>query len=287
MVGILLQALRDDPTELAWQSVARPVNRRRLVFQDRRGERCGVVSRKGASTGRHLVEDDPQREDVRTVIDRVPLNLFRRHVGKRAHHAALAGQGLGLHEGSARLTHFRAELGQPEVEHLDPAVFSDHHVRRLEIPMDDAPLMGRGQGLRHRHREIEKAVDLEPLIGDQLVEPPSLDQLHDEKMNGAAVSDTLFAGGALGLCLSHLVNGHDVGMAEGGDGAGLTLEAFEPIRVGCHLLGQHLERHLAPQLGVLGEIDLPHAARTELVQDLVVGELAADHRIAAILPVTE
>ena len=66
-------------------------------------------------------------------------------------------------------------------------------------------------------------------------------------------------------------------MVEGGEHLCLALEALEPLGVGGHLRRQNLERHLALELGVPGEVDLPHPALAELVEDPVVGEGLADH----------
>ena len=45
----------------------------------------------GAARG-HLVENHPQREDVRACIRVAPLDLLRRHIRDRAEHRALLGQ---------------------------------------------------------------------------------------------------------------------------------------------------------------------------------------------------
>ena len=45
--------------------------------------------------------------------------------------------------------------------------------------------------------------------------------------------------------------------------------------IGGQSPGQHLESHLSPQLGVLGQVDLAHAAAPELAEDPVA---AREHR---------
>ena len=49
-------------------------------------------------------------------------------------------------------------------------------------------------------------------------------------------------------------------MGELGDGLGLALEAGEPLGVAGHLLGQHLDRHLAVERRVSRAIDHTHPA---------------------------
>ena len=45
---------------------------------------------------------------------------------------------------------------------------------------------------------------------------------------------------------------------------------------------EDLERDLAVQFGVLGQIDFAHASGADLLQHLVVGELAADHLLSSV-----
>lgn len=65
-------------------------------------------------------------------------------------------------------------------------------------------------------------------------------------------------------------------MIEGGDRSSLALKPLEAIRIGSQLFGQHLESHIAPQLGVFGPINFAHAAFTQLGSDLEMGEGGAD-----------
>ena len=58
--------------------------------------------------------------------------------------------------------------------------------------------------------------------------------------------------------------------------SGLALETSQAVGVRGHRLGQHLYRNLAPQLGVIGTVHLPHAALAELGGDPEVGECLTD-----------
>ena len=57
----------------------------------------------------------------------------------------------------------------------------------------------------------------------------------------------------------------------------------EAHRVAGHGLGQNLDRHLSPELGVLGTVDLSHTAFAELGGDVEMRERFADHSDAAEL----
>ena len=52
--------------------------------------------------------------------------------------------------------------------------------------------------------------------------------------------------------------------------------------VPCHSLRQELERHKAMKFGVLGLKDHTHPAATELLNDSVMRDGLADHRLAML-----
>ena len=74
------------------------------------------------------------------------------------------------------------------------------------------------------------------------------------------------------LLVADVVQRADVGVVELGDGAGLALEAGAELRAGRQVGGQHLDRHVAAQAGVVGAVDLAHPARADRGDDLVRAE---------------
>jgi hypothetical protein len=58
-------------------------------------------------------------------------------------------------------------------------------------------------------------------------------------------------------------------VVEGGDGAGLALEAAQPLGVPKGFLGQDLEGDLTSEAGVAGSIDFTHPPGTQRGEDLV------------------
>ncbi len=52
-------------------------------------------------------------------------------------------------------------------------------------------------------------------------------------------------------------------MVQRGEHFGFALEAGQPVGVSSERFWQHLERHVAVELGVPGLIDLSHAALTD------------------------
>ena len=73
----------------------------------------------------------------------------------------------------------------------------------------------------------------------------------------------------------HVVHGEDVRMVQSPDRPGFLLEPAQPLRIGRHRLGQHLDRHLASEPRVLRPIHLPHPARAERREDLVGAQTGA------------
>jgi hypothetical protein len=66
-------------------------------------------------------------------------------------------------------------------------------------------------------------------------------------------------------------------MLESGEALCLALEAHESLLTSGDLGRQDLERHPALEVGVLDEVNDPHSARTELLEDLVMRQGPADH----------
>ena len=94
-------------------------------------------------------------------------------------------------------------------------------------------------------------------------DPPAsaLDQLHDESRGAVALLQT--------------VDLRDVRMIERGEDFGFTLEARQPLAIGRHGLGQHLDGDGALQVGIAGAIHLAHAARADLGGDFIGTESGA------------
>src|ERR1700730_402828 len=55
------------------------------------------------------------------------------------------------------------QLGQTEVQNLDVSVFGDEEVVGLQVPMDDAFLMRRGQTAQNLHGIVERLAHRETL----------------------------------------------------------------------------------------------------------------------------
>ena len=81
-----------------------------------------------------FIENEPEREEVRARIGFAAERLLRGHVGRRAEQRVRPRQLL-----------IGRDLRDSEIENLD-AVTSQHDVRRLQVAVNDALVVGLGQG---------------------------------------------------------------------------------------------------------------------------------------------
>ena len=167
------------------------------------------------------------------MIDRSACDLLRRHVGHGAHHDPLAGVEIGLHFGIQGILRRRcSDLGEPEIQHLDPPVTRHHDIGRLEIAVDDAFGVSSRQRLGNGSANLEDPVDVHPTLVDEAIEGLPFDQLHGQEMHAVE--------------LLHRVHADHSGVVEGRQHGGLPAEAIQPLRVGGHLRRQNLQCNVAP-----------------------------------------
>ena len=117
----------------------------------------------------------------------------------------------------------------------------------VDADLGDAAVTGASRYRRQRRPSLQRV---------------TVDQLEDEEA-------------LLGVLLEP-VDRADVRMVERGQQLGLALESGEALLVSEEDLGQHLDRHVAPEPRVGGAIHLSHPAFAELGGDLVMEQVLAD-----------
>jgi hypothetical protein len=161
----------------------------RRVVEDLVHRVDGGVRLERALARHGLVEDAAEREDVRAVVDGLPLHLLRRHVADGSHHDPGARVLAGARRRDARFLVRRSPLGQlrePEVEHLREAVPRDHDVARLEVAVDDPRPVRLGDAVRRLGQITEEAPQVLLVHVDQLGQRMPVDPLHGDEVDGIA-----------------------------------------------------------------------------------------------------
>ena len=111
----------------------------------------GVAGKSGPAR-EHLVEDEPERPDVRALVYRLAPRLLRRHVGGRAeNHAAHRERSRTRERWRVQRVRTRpagrSRSREAEIQHLHRAVGAQLDVRGLQIAMDDPLLVRRFESL--------------------------------------------------------------------------------------------------------------------------------------------
>ena len=83
VLGVALETLHDDALELRIEAGLQCGRRRQRRVQDRVGQPPGLRFVERPPAGRHLVEHDAERVDVRARVNRLATHLLGRHVRQR------------------------------------------------------------------------------------------------------------------------------------------------------------------------------------------------------------
>ena len=142
---------------------------------------------------------------------------------------------------------------QPEVQHLDRAVVLHLHVGGLEIAVDDASLVGGFQRLGDLFGDRQCFVEGNLPLLDAICQRWAFDEFEHQRSHAVSFFEA--------------VDGSDVRMVQGGENLRFTLEPYEAVWVRREGIRQRLERHIAVKFGVVGAVDLAHAALADLGGD--------------------
>ena len=282
---LLLQGLHHDRLEVPIQPPRRPRRlrqrpRRLLADDPHRLRHHRLLHVVGKLAAEKLVEDHPQRVDVRPQVDLLGVapHLLRAHVGERPlHHSRFR------HD--RRHGHVRVrDPGEAEVEDLDVGdgcrerarpgprrgrLPHDQDVRWFEVPVDDASLVGvahrvadlpqQGKPLAHL---LRRQLPLGPAPAVVLAQGLTPDQLHGEEVQSV-------------LRAARLVDGGDGGMLEAGEGLGLPLEHPQVRVVHVGSAADDLQGHGPARVLLLGLVDDAHPPLAELPEDPEVADHSA------------
>ena len=232
----LVQLGRDVRTQLR-----RRLRRGREVLHRYLDRRLAV---EGRLSRQELVEDDAERVEIRARIDLAAARLLGREVLRRPHDRA-------------RLGHLaRPGARDPEVRHLHAALAVDEDVVRLDVAVDDAMPVREAERGEDLARVLDRDVDRSGAAADdQLLEGAAVEELHRDVVRV--------------LRVAAVVDRDDVRVVERRGVLRLAAEALDELVVVRVAVVEDLDRDAAAELLVLGEVDVRHAARSELAHDPV------------------
>ena len=149
-------------------------------------------------------------------------------------------------------------LGEAEIHDLDGALFREHHVRRLDIAVEDAVTMRVGECFEDARDELNGLLDRESRLALKDLEIAFTgDELHRDEESVLLRIDV------------HVEHGDDIRMVELRGRLCFAQETLTDVFDFHELLHEHLVRHDAIQPRVFGTIDDAHAASADLLDELV------------------
>ena len=201
----------------------------------------GAVEREASLD--HLVRHDAEAILIGGAGHRVSGALLGAHVGGGAHERPHLREDLPF-----------PRLGDPEIgDHRIPVAI-EHHVGGLDVAVDHPLAVRIRQCRTHLAQDPDHLRDREGPVLQHVVERFPHQILHHKEGEVASAADQ--------------VDRDDVRMGERGDGARLAEEALHRA-VGAHQRRRHhLDRDVAPELGVLRQENGGHRAAAEFAHDL-------------------
>ncbi len=245
---VLRQQLHGDGVERLGHAHTAVDQGLRLLLDVLVGDRDRRVGLERRCPRQHLVEHHAERIQVAAAVDGLALGLLGREVGGGAHHRAVLGE--------ARIGPAGERGGDTEVGDLHVAAVGHQDVAELDVAVDETGLMGGRERGGHVGRDLGGPVRLERPGGAQHVGHAAPRHVLHHDVVGPPL-------------LTPVVDAHDVGVVEVGGGLRLSPEALHEVRIVGELGEQDLQRDLAIEELVTGEIDVGHPAAGDVAQQLV------------------
>ena len=228
--------------------------RRHAPFEDRARDRLRVDAVDRATTDEHLEQHHPERVEIGARVDRVRRKcLFRRHVLRRPEDDAWTGE-------TRHRLRCRAELGDPEVEHLREGALRSRYeedVVGLEIAVDDAQRVRDREPGEDLERDVERERAIEAVLAiEALLERLAGEELHHEERSARVLLD-----------VGHR---HDVEAPDLRRHPRLLDEARDEPLPARELGVEHLHRDARPEGAVASLVDGAHPAFRDRADDTVL-----------------
>lgn len=256
---VALHAARDDGPQLFWRERIEGAQIRHAVVQQVCDNFLRRRSREQPPPTEYLEQEAPEREDVAPAVHSCTRHLFGRHVAERAEHDACR-----------RVRHCRtvrycrrleALQREAEVQDLDRTVAGQEDVLRLQVSMDDALAVRRGESVRRRRRDLYGVLPRDRARLHARAERAPFQQFHDGEQQ--TVHDR------------ELVYGKDARVRQRRDRARLRLEPLTHVGICRDVVRHDLDGDFAAQTHITAAIHVAHPTGAERAEDLVLGEAEA------------
>src|SRR5208283_4721248 len=257
--------------ELKRKSRIEPHRRDRGAVHDGFADDRGTLTAKGQFAGSHFVNDCTEGEEISAGVEFTGSHLFWRHIGYRSYHGARTGEMIGVSRAGLRVERCHlggraacgSDFGETEIQNLGVSALGREDVGWFYVAVDDAFCVGRIERVGDLDGKSEQNVGLDGPAADAMLQRGAVKKLHGNE--------------GVALVLADLVNGANVGMVEGGGGAGFAAKTLEGLRILGEVVGEKLKSDEATEFGVFSFVDHAHAAAAMFFDDAVVRNGLADH----------
>jgi hypothetical protein len=159
---------------------------------------------------------------------------------------------------------FRDVLREAEIQDLDDAALHQEEIGGLDVAMENAGAVRRIKRIGDLDAEVDRLMDLDRPVRQQLAQGLPLEQLHHEV--GSA------------LVLADVVDRADILMVQRGSGACFGAKPLEGAGV-RQFVWDELEGDGPSQANVFARVDDTHPTGTQLGGDAIVTNRASEHRV--------
>ena len=209
---------------------------------DARGPRGRLHHASGHVAREHLVEDHAQGEQIGAVVHLArTLQLLGRHVAEGAHRLMRASE--------LNPAVLATQLREAEVHQLHAAELVEEHVLGLDVPVNDAAIVGVLQRFAEGRNDGERLLLWKSPLVEHLAEIGAVDEFHDDP--GEA------------LRLAEVVDGDDPGVHEASQGLELLAGSVRPAHHLRRRGQEDLDGDLAVEVDLAGAEHGTHAAAAE------------------------
>jgi hypothetical protein len=217
------------------------------------------VARKGRHARQTLIQDTAESPDVGALINGFTACLLGTHIGCRPEDQPCVRDSRTLLSAAA----FRGQRGingtesfrQTKIQNLRGAVGTKFDVRRLEIAMDDPAFMRSFQSFRDLLCKQQHFTDRNTTAPDAARKRWSFNKFEDERLHCIRAFDSIDSG--------------DIRVIQSSEDLCFTPEGGKPGVIPGGSIRSHLERYITIKLGIVGTIDLAHAAGTDKFQNRI------------------